>query len=92
MSVARRRRGSSKSEEDRAPGTTEWTALLESHHATIDDDKENMGRDRTNEFQSALRALQGRPQIRPVQPGVNGVNNKINRNLDQYGEFMKIAK
>lgn len=90
MSVARRRRGSSKSEDDRAPGTTEWTSLIDSQ-SQFEDDKENMGRDRTNEFQSALRALQGRPQVRPVQPGVNGAN-KINRNLDQYGEFMKIAK
>lgn len=92
MSVARRRRGSSKSED--SPATT---TISDSHPLLYDDNKENsmMGRDRTTEFHSALRSLQGRAQVRQVQPGVNGLgftNHKANRNLEQYAEFMKIAR
>jgi syntaxin 5 len=86
MSVARRRRGSSKSED--TPLTTEWVTDYG------DEDKENnMGRDRTGEFHSALRSLQGRANTRQLQPGTNGFNNnKVNRNLEQYSDFMKIAR
>jgi len=87
MSVARRRRGSSKSE-DTPLLSTEWVSDFR------DEDKENnMGRDRTGEFHSALRSLQGRAQTRQLQPGANGFNNnKTNRNLEQYSDFMRIAR
>ena len=64
---------------------TDWTTAYE-------DDKENMARDRTGEFHSALRSLQGRAQVR--QPNsFNNQNQKIvNRNLDQYSDFMRIAR
>lgn len=94
MSVTRRR-VSSKSED-----TTEIDKLLPAAGSSKsytnlwrdEEDKENnMGRDRTSEFQSALRSLQGRAQMR--QPNaLNITNNKVNRNLDQYSEFMRIAK
>ncbi len=88
MSVARRRRGSSKSE-DTPLVTSEWGAS----NSDIDDEKENMGRDRTGEFQSALRSLQGRASVRQLQPGANGLNSsRVNKNLDQYAEFMRIAR
>jgi len=84
MSGARRRRGSSKSEDtEKLMTTADWT---------VEEEKENMGRDRTGEFQSALRSLQGRAQVRQMQPNPMGINQKINRNLDQYSEFMRIAK
>lgn len=90
MSATRRRRGSSKSEETEkllphssSGGTSTWIGT---------EDKENMGRDRTAEFQSALRSLQGRQQ-RQLQPNPMGLsNNRINRNLEQYSEFMRVAK
>lgn len=90
MSVPRRRRGSSKSEDtDKLlptnPGGSSWTS-------SVVEDKENMGRDRTAEFQSALRSLQGRQQ-RQVQPNPMALaNHKVNRNLEQYSEFMRVAK
>jgi hypothetical protein len=103
MNVPRRRRGSSKSED-----TESETLLLQGKGAgtssssnskysnpsswTDEDNKENaMGRDRTSEFQSALRSLQGRAQTR--QPNPMGISNsRTDRNLEQYSEFMKIAK
>ena len=63
--------------------------------------KENVraGRDRTGEFQSALRSLQGKSQVRQGQgPGSQqaqfnrGVLAPRNRNLQEYSEFMAIAR
>jgi len=88
MSGARRRRGSSKSE-DSLLGTTEWVSNL----SQGEEDKENMGRDRTTEFQYALRSLQGRAQgQRQLQPGANGFGNRNQKNLEQYAEFMRVAR
>jgi len=90
MSVPRRRRGSSKSEDTeqllpatKSTGNSSWGGV---------EDKENMGRDRTAEFQSALRSLQGRQQVRQLQPNPMTSANRMNRNLDQYTEFMRVAK
>jgi hypothetical protein len=90
--VARRRRGSSKSEDAEteklipSPASKSYTTLRRD-----DEDKENnMGRDRTSEFQSALRSMQGRVMRQPNP--MNSSNHKVDRNLDQYSEFMRIAK
>jgi len=84
MSATRRRRSTSQSEE--TPLATGW--------ATFNDDyKENMGRDRTSEFQSALKSLQNRAQVPRMHPNVGNFQNKaINHNVQQYAEFMQTAK
>jgi len=86
MSAVRRRRSSSKSEEcEKSVQSSDWS---------LSEDKENMmGRDRTGEFQSALRSLQGRAQTRQGHPGPNFASqNRANRSLGQYSEFIIIAK
>ena len=68
MSVARRRRGSSKSED--TPSATDIstsTSSISSGKFLLEENKENMGRDRTGEFQSALRSLQGTYAFKNVE-------------------------
>jgi len=102
MNVARRRRGSSKSEDtaetEKLVATTSTTTNnkygVSSSSWSGDDDKENtMGRDRTAEFQSALRSLQGRAQTRQPNPmAMSNHSSRNDRSLQQYSEFMKVAK
>lgn len=93
MSVPRRRRGSSKSEDtEKLLPTVTSTSSTAGTSFRSGEDKENMGRDRTSEFQSALRSLQGRQQ-RQLQPNPMALaNHRVNRNLEQYSEFMRVAK
>lgn len=86
MSGTRRRRGSS--------GDVEKSSTVNSKADGVDN-KENKGHNRTHEFQSTMKTLQGQgrtPRSAQHSNKMTLANHRVNQNFEQYSEFVKVTK